>query len=296
MKRFLIILIGIIAWWALLYSATTFAATLIIPSGDTIKGSSILVDASGWDAVTVGQAFGLRILNLLKVVVSGFALVFMVMVGVYMVVFSENEERVKTQRKQIVYILIGFLFLNVPWVVYDILSPADASGEVIGMGSYTETWIFWYQAGLPGFVGDLVGFFRVFAYGAAILMLTWGFFRMILSSGDEEQVKSAKSRIIYSLLALVFLLFIDIWIRMVSGTSLSASVPGVASILFRLALFFAAPTAIFFLIYGAYYYITSAGDEERIKKGKNILLNTFIASLILIASFSFLTDLISFTF
>ncbi|MFZ2256318.1 MAG: hypothetical protein WAW30_07345 [Patescibacteria group bacterium] len=53
-------------------------------------------------------------MNLLKVVVSGFALVFMVMVGVYMVVFSENEERVKTQRKQIVYILIGFLFLNVP--------------------------------------------------------------------------------------------------------------------------------------------------------------------------------------
>jgi heme/copper-type cytochrome/quinol oxidase subunit 3 len=60
---------------------------------------------------------------------------------------------------------------------------------------------------------------------------------------------------------------------------------------FRLALFFAAPIALFFIIYGAYYYITSAGDEERVKKGKNILINTLIATLILLASFTFLVDI-----
>ncbi len=37
-----------------------------------------------------------------------------------MVVFSENEERIKTQRKQIFYSLLGFLFLNIPGVVYQI--------------------------------------------------------------------------------------------------------------------------------------------------------------------------------
>ena len=89
-------------------------------------------------------------------------------------------------------------------------------------------------------------------------MLTWGFFRLILSSGDEEQVKSAKSRVIYSSLALMFLLFVDAWVRVFSGGSLASSIPGVAGTLFKLALFFAAPTAIFFIIYGAYYYITSA--------------------------------------
>ncbi len=141
----------------------------------------------------------------------------------------------------------------------------------------------------------MVGFFRVFAYGAAILMLTWGFFRLILSSGEEEQIKSAKSRVIYSSLALMFLLFIDAWVRMVSSGNLAVSVPGVAGTIFRLAIFFAAPVAIFFIIYGAYYYITSAGDEERVKKGKNILINTFVAALILIAAFSFLSDLASFT-
>ena len=126
-------------------------------------------------------------------------------------------------------------------------------------------------------------------------MLTWGFFRLILSSGDEERVKSAKSRVIYSSLALIFLLFIDSWVHMISAGNLASAVPGVAGTLVRIALFFAAPVAIFFIIYGAYYYITSAGDEERVKKGKNILINTFVAALILIAAFSFLSDLASFT-
>lgn len=106
----------------------------------------------------------------------------------------------------------------------------------------------------------------MFAYGVAILMLSWGFFRLILSSGDEERVKAAKSRVINSVLALVFLLFAEAWIRAISGTSFVSSVSGIAGQAFRLAIFFAAPVAIFFIIYGAYYYITSAGDEDRIKK------------------------------
>jgi hypothetical protein len=223
---------------------------------------------AGGSIEQVGQSFGFRVLGLAKVVISGFALIFMVMIGVYMVIFSENEEKVKTQRKQIVYTLIGFLFLNIPGIVYQVMAPASASSNgSITLGSWSEVLsTSWYGDLLPGWVGQLVGFFRVFAYGAAILMLTWGFFRLILSSGEEEQIKSAKSRVIYSSLALMFLLFVDVWVRMISSGNLASAVPGVAGTLFRLALFFAAPVAIFFIIYGAYYYITSAGDEERVKK------------------------------
>jgi hypothetical protein len=37
--------------------------------------------------------------------------------------------------------------------------------------------------------------------------------------------------------------------------------------------------------------VTSAGDEEKAKKGKNIVINTAIAILILLASYTFLKDL-----
>lgn len=108
-------------------------------------------------------------------------------------------------------------------------------------------------------------------------------------------MKSAKTRVIYSVLGLIFLLFVDTWSQAVMDTNIIRSLTGVTGRLFQLAIFFAGPFAVFFLIYGAYYYITSAGDEERIKKGKNIVINTFIAGLILIAAYAFLRDLANFT-
>jgi hypothetical protein len=59
----------------------------------------------------------------------------------------------------------------------------------------------------------------------------------------------------------------------------------------NLALFFAWPIAIFFLTLAWYYYITSNGDEERVKKAKAIIINTLIATVILLASYTFLKDL-----
>lgn len=90
--------------------------------------------------------------------------------------------------------------------------------------------------------------------------------------------------------------FVRLWGTMITSYNFVRDVTTVAGKFFVLALYFAGPVAVFFLIWGGYYYITSGGDEERTKKGKNIIVNTFIATLILLASYSFLADLINFTF
>ena len=82
----------------------------------------------------------------MKIVVSGFALIFMVMIGVNMVIMSESEERIKTQRRQIVYVLVGFLFLNIPGVVYEVIAPASASQNNIGITSWSDAGTLWYTA------------------------------------------------------------------------------------------------------------------------------------------------------
>lgn len=125
-------------------------------------------------------------------------------------------------------------------------------------------------------------------------MFTWGFFRLILSGGDEEVQKKAKNRVLYGTLALLFMGFVRLWGVVISTGDIAGQVTTVAGKFFSIALLFAGPIAIFFLIWGSYYYITSGGEEERTKKGKSIITNTFIASLILLASYSFLTDLINF--
>jgi len=43
----------------------------------------------------------------------------------------------------------------------------------------------------------------------------------------------------------------------------------------------------------AYYYITANGEEEKVKKAKNIIVNTVFATLILLAAYTFLLDLVT---
>lgn len=88
--------------------------------------------------------------------------------------------------------------------------------------------------------------------------------------------------------------FIRFWGMIIAKGDFAGDFTTIAGKAFAIAMLFAGPIAIFFLIWGGYYYITSGGDEERTKKGKSIVVNTFIATLILLAGYSFLTDLINF--
>lgn len=120
--------------------------------------------------------------------------------------------------------------------------------------------MFWESSILDSTVSGLISFFEVFIFGAAVLVFTWGLFLIILSGGDEERVKSGKNRIVYGILGLIFLGFVKAWAYMLSAGdfgSAGAEVWTIGQKLFAIGIYFAGPIAIFFLIFGAYYYITS---------------------------------------
>lgn len=273
------------------------AAPIEIPGGNIIAWPSIPIESSTGDGIEVLQWVGFKILWFLKLFVSGIALIYIVMIGVYMIVFSENEDRIKSQRRQITYTLIAFLFLNIPGAIYTAFMPNEKWTTLQTDPAWRDTTsgsVFWDTFWFEWVFGDLIAFFRVFIFGVAIVMFTWGLFRMIVSAGDEEAQKQGKNRLIYGTIGLLFLWFVEFWGTLVANGDFENYIPSIANSLFWIAIFFAAPVAIFFLIWWAYYYITSAGDEDRIKKGKSIIINTFIATIILIASLSFLSDLINF--
>jgi hypothetical protein len=43
------------------------------------------------------------------------------------------------------------------------------------------------------------------------MMFTWGLFRLILSAGNEEIQKKAKTRILNGVLGLIFFGFVKVW-------------------------------------------------------------------------------------
>jgi len=124
----------------------------------------------------------------------------------------------------------------------------------------------------------------------AIFMITLAGIQVMTSRGKEEKMTEAKNKILYTVLALIFVSIIEAWKALAFNGQISDGINLFES-LANLALFFAAPIAMFFLTLAGYYYITSNGDEERTKKAKSIIINTLLASLILLASYTFLLDL-----
>ncbi|MBP9780060.1 hypothetical protein KBD33_05575 [Candidatus Gracilibacteria bacterium] len=273
-----------------------------VDTANVISTGSIVIAPVNTDAISIINNFGLRVLGFLKSFISGVALIYLVIIGAYMVVYSENEEKIKSQRKQIVYAIIGFLFLNIPGTIYTAFFVQQSGKAIDTATSWSEiiTYMpFWELSAFSsgGVFTNFIAFLKVFIFGVAVLMFTWGLFRMIISAGDEESRKQGRNRLLYGTLGLIFLGFVEGWSSLIAGGDFSAGgeIITTGSKLIGIAIYFSGPIAIFFLIWGSYYYITSGGDEERVKKGKTIIINTFIATLILLASFSFMKDLIKFT-
>lgn len=279
-------------------------AALEIPGGNTIKNASIGISGAengGSVDDSIGMMKGLagNLLSVARFIVAGFALIYIVIIGVNMIISSEDEGVISKQKKQIVYTAFAFLFLIVPDIVYRIFMRTQSS-TLEAAGNWTDTdntTNFVNTTGTFG-IGDMLkgtlGMFKVIAFAGAVFMLAWGAFGLIMSRGKDEYKEGAINRLTYGIIGLLFLGIVEVWSRAMGSTDIQKQITDVAGSVFGMALFFAAPVAIFFLILGAYYYITSGGDEERAKKGKNIFLYTFIAAIILLAGGTFMTELVNF--
>ena len=280
MKRYLPLIL-LLTFYTLTNPLFTMGA-LDVPGGGYLNGIGIWV---GGDVKGDIRDIASKWLSLARIIIAGIALVYMVWIGVDMVVNNSNEENIKKGKKQILYTLLGFFFLNTGITLVNIFTCTSAGAAGCTNPLFDST-----QA--DTFMTSLMRFLEVLVFGIAIIILTYAAFELIVSWGNEEKKKKAKHRFVYGVIGLIVLLFIEFWWGVVGSFDISGAQTILSRIL-NIALFFAGPVAIFFLMLGAYYYITSAGDEEKTKRGKAIIMNTFIATIILLAAYTFLQDLIT---
>lgn len=274
-------------------------AQLTIPGWNIIKEQSITINVGennvGTDVVRI---VFFRLLSFARIIVAGFALIYIVLMGVNMILNSENEGEIAKQKKQITYALIGFVFLNIPTVIYDLF--VSDWRKSLNNWNWEETGInsaFINSENVNTFLNWIVDLLKVIAFIVAVVMLTYWIIKLILDRGKWEWRKDAQNILLYWGAGLLFLWIVEIWSSSFSSKDLMESLGwtgGIFSKIFGVALYFAAPIAVFFLILGAYYYITSMWDESKTKKWKAIIFNTFIATIILLLSYSILQELNSF--
>ncbi|PID86473.1 hypothetical protein CSB08_00635 [Candidatus Gracilibacteria bacterium] len=240
------------------------------------------------------------LLTTIKYILMGVFVLYMVYNGVMMIISQgSDEEQLSKSKRQIWYSVVALLFINIPGTLYDSFN----TGELVGNSSIGGSWkdkgssniFFDFSTFENTLEGQVIGFMKVIIFGLAIFFIMLSGIKLLTSRGREDVVKESKIKIIYSLFALIFVGLIHAWQNFIftgdldDGTSLFKDMA-------NLALYLAVPIAVFFLTMAAYYYITSAGDEDKIKKAKNIVINIVIATIILLASYTFLLDLAKLSF
>jgi len=269
-----------------------------------IKDSSISsIRNDDWNIVTTIETTWKSLLTSVKVILEWILLIFIVYLGFQMVMsLWKNEEDLTKAKTQLRYSIIWIMFVNIPWTLYQAFNwwnPNSVWGRFPWSTWSNTPWnsdsnlfvnIFDLWTTLNS---NIVWFIEAGLVWIAIIMLTFSWIKILTSRWREDIITNEKEKISWSIIWLVFVWFISAWKNLAFSWNISDWV-NLYETLSNLALFFAWPVAILFLTLSWYYYITANGDDEKVKKAKNIIINVIIWTVILLASYSFLLDLADF--
>ncbi len=300
----IIILIGLF----LLFSLEFAFAKWVVDIGKSIGNWAVITDVSinpvwGLDALEKLQKWWFSVLHTLKIILSWVILIYLVFLGFQMIMAMWADDKLAAAKRQIYYTMIAFMFINIPWQLYDVFSGkrnedvtaknnfsniTSTKDEVIaGTDSNMFVNFFNWNTTIENWV---VSFVKALVIWLVIMLFMMAWIGLISSGWNEEKRKKARIRFLNWIIGLIFLWVIQLWTVIAYSWSIKKWQDLFAQ-LSNLALFFTWPVAIFFLVLGGFYYITSAWDEWKAKKWITIIKNTFIAVIILLASYAFLKDL-----
>lgn len=293
-----LILASILLLLSIHFLDASYAWVVEIPWATKISEVSIKANTNG-DFIGSINTIWFRLLKTVKTILEWVLILYIVYIWVQMIISMGDVKELWNTKKQIRYTLVALLFINIPGSIYSAFNKNGANvwsidGKIFNGWFVSSTWDnnifidffdFWYTLS-----NNVIAFLKVLIFWVALFMFILAWINVITARGREEKVSEAKSKIIYSILALLFLWIIEAWKNIAFGWSVTEGA-NLFGTLAKLALFFAGPVAIFFLSLAGYYFITANGNEDTIKKAKSIVTNTVLATLILLASYTFLLDL-----
>ncbi len=310
------VLFMLLVW--IMSSAIIYAEGIVDVSKTGWNGDikTIISFSSTGDLLGTAMELLYDIVRFARLVLNGIALLAMLYVGFLWVTSMGNEEKTSDGKNRIMLVVLWLFIINVPEVLYRIFTGSEYYDhgfrtKVSQVGSQLSTsWHaisisensadrcnflfcpqnFWWTS-----VDSIIPILEVVMLVVAVVMFTIGGFRMLIWGGESAS-ETAKKRLGYGVIALLITGFLEMIYRAIFfQTNLNNVAKGVIAILTKGAQFFmylAGPIAIFYIIIGGYYFITSWGDEERTDKGKKILMYTFFATVMLLLGYTFLIEIV----
>lgn len=301
------LLLGAIIWT---HFSQADGGVIDVMSNSNLSQNSI-IQPQGGNIMSSIQYVWLRLIQAAKIALNGVALLAMWYVGYLWVSSMGDEEKQNDGKYRLLLIFVGLFLINIPELLYTIItgssyldnnfwrkvrvvSTRDPGGifntsALNGCNYFFCTQNFWGNSNTIA----IMKFFEILMIVAAVVMFTWGGLTMIFRGNTEDRSDKGKMRIIYGVVALVIMGFIETIYRSIFfGGALNAN--GLIQTGLTVANFFvfiAGPVAIIFIIIGAYYYITAGGNEESADKWKRIILYTFLATILLILAYTIIVEI-----
>lgn len=139
-------------------------------------------------------------------------------------------------------------------------------------------------ANIYGMITDIAGY-------VAVILVMWGGFLYVTSSGDPGKSMKGQKTIVNSLIGIVIVKGSDIIFKLIktiatsaastSAVGASAGVAPLASYVGGRALFWGGIVAVIMIIWGALQYSMSAGDPGKATKGKKTIISACIGIAIM---------------
>lgn len=283
----------------LLFSFATLNASAVNfndATDATSKISSVSIQKKTWSTEVQVKTIAFNIFKTLKIAIWWLLVAYIVYAWIIMIfAMWDDEKQLWNAKKSVWYAIVGLLFINIPWTLYNSLSNKRTIDDVTS--SYWDVKVvydrnifmnsdyFWTT------LWAIITFLEIAIVALAIFIFIYNWIKVMLSSWDEKALDEAKNKILWSLAWLIFIWIMEVWRNFVFIWDFKWAWKDMFTNLANLSLFFAWPVAVFFISMAWYYYITSWWNEEKVKKAKSIIINTFLAVLILLWMYTFLLDL-----
>lgn len=260
------------------------------------------------------QSAILAIAKVLRNLIGGLAILWIVISGIQMVLAGGDESKITEQKQAITYAVIGLIAILLLergiTLIYGVPG-IDRGLSTAGPGISEEI------IGVISFIKALIG-------AAAILMIMISGFKTIAAQGEEEQMATQKKAILWIIVGLVVImvnkfavenLFIEPAQRQIAqsqelmnmgeetapqGEQEGISISNVQNLInlvgtiTQFALGFVGIIAFAALIYGAATMISNYGNDEMVEKSKKIIRNALIGIIIIISAFALVATVIKF--
>lgn len=240
-----------------------------------------------------------------RYIIGSVAILFIVIAGIKMALLGANEEEDTKQKKNLYWGLIGLVLIMIAGPIAEIFDMQNG-------GPLSSEYEIGYRAKLfDDQVHIIITFIKYIVGSVAVMFIIRSGAKLVLAGDSDEVLNTEKKNLMMGIFALFIIMLANTVVKEVlfkvdySNSEYSAygqqavvsfdAARGVAEIvgITNFIVTWAAPFAVLALIIGAIMYLTAFGEQERMDKGKKIVINSVIALIIIYGAFAIVSTVIS---